>query len=192
MKRMLAFLCLISCVAVGPAVAKDIVVVPIPSGGVQYGSNGTTAAVFSGLLSDIVADMALKAARNHGPEAVRAFQKHGPALLKTLRHLTEATLNSGGRYAIKTWSSSKKFVPQILTGGQDVGLNVLQASMGFAHEGFSRFLKDSKTGTPRTKGKWSASSKSRPQRYLKKKTGSPRSAHRVSNRRLIGPPSNRK
>ena len=192
MKRMLAFLVLMSCVAVGHAAAKDILVVPIPSGGVQYGSRGTTAAVFSDLLSDIVADMALKAARDHGPEAVRAFQKHGPALLKTMRHLTEATLNSGGRYAIQSWSSSKKLVPQILIGGKDVGLNVLQASMGFAHDGFSRFLGDSKNGTRQTKGKWSTSSKSKPQRYLKKKTGSPHSAHRVSNRRLIGPPSNRK
>ena len=176
MKRMLAFLCLISCVAVGPAVAKDIVVVPIPSGGVQYGSNGTTAAVFSGLLSDIVADMALKAARDHGPEAVRAVQKHGPALLKTMRHWTEAALNSGGRYAIQTWSGSKKFVPQILTGGKDIGLSALQASMGIAHESFSRFLKVSKPGTPRTIGKQRVSSKSRAQRSAKKKTRSPRSA----------------
>jgi hypothetical protein len=175
MKRMLAFLGLVSCVAVGPAVAKDILVAPIPSGGVQYGSKGTTAAVFSSLLSDIVADMALKAARDHGPEAVRAVRKHGPALLKTMRHWTEAALNSGGRYAIQTWSSSKKLVPQVLTGGKDIGLNVLQASMGIALEGFSRFLKDSKPGIPRTIGTWRASSKSKPQRSPEKKIRSPHS-----------------
>ncbi len=172
MKRMLAFLVLISCFAVGHSFAKDILVVPIPSGGAQYGSTATTATVFSNLLADIASDMAMKAARDHGPEAVRAFQKHGPALLKTMRHWTEAALNSGGRNATQFWSSSKKFVPQLLTGGKDIGLNALAASKGIAQEGFYRLLKDSEAGGPRTIVKREASSKPRPQRSPKKTTGS--------------------
>lgn len=172
MKRMLAFLVLISCVAVGPAGAKDILVIPVPSGGVQYGSTDTTAAVFSNLLSDIAADMALKAARDHGPEAVRAFQKHGPSLLKTMRNWTESALNSGGRYAIQTWSSSKKLVPQVLTGGKDIGLNALHASLGIAQQGIHGFLKDSETGRARTIGQNKTSSKPRVRRSPKKTTAS--------------------
>jgi hypothetical protein len=172
MKRMLAFLVLIPCLAVGHAFAKDILIVPIPSNGVQYGSTGTAAAVFSNVLSDIAADLALKAARDHGPEAVRAFQKHGPALLKTMRHWTEAALNSGGRYATQSWSSSKKFVPQVLTGGKDIGLNALQASIGIAQKSLSRFVKDSEADGARTIGQRTAPSKLGTKRSPKKSTGS--------------------
>ena len=172
MKRMLAFLILILCVAVGNAVARDILVIPIPAGGTQYGSTGTTAAIFSHVLSDIASDMALKAARNHGPEAVRALQKHGPALLEKMRSWTEAALNSGGRYAIQTWSSGRKFVPQILTGDKDVGLNALQASIGIAQKGLSGFLKDSETGPARTIGQKKSHSKPGTKRWPKKTTRS--------------------
>ena len=176
MKRMLAFLVLILCLAVAHAVAKDILVVPIPSVGAQSGSTATTAAVLSSLLSDIAANMALKAARDHGPEAVRAFQKHGPGLLKTMSKWTESALNSGGRYATQTWSSSKKIVPQLLTGGKDIGLNALAASKGIAQEGFYRILKDSEAGAARTTVKRQASSKPVPQRSPKKKARSENSA----------------
>jgi hypothetical protein len=172
MKRMLAFLVLISCVAIGNALAKDIFIVPIPSGGAQHGSTDATAAVFSSVLTDIAADMALKAARDHGPEAVRGFQKHGPALLKTMRKWTETALNSGGRYAVQTLSCGKKFVPQVLTGGKDIGLSSLQASMGIAHKGFSGLLKVSETGPARTTGQSKTSSKSGHLRTPKKTTGS--------------------
>ncbi len=58
MKRMLAFLVLISCLTVGYAAGKDILVVPIPSGEAQYGSTATTAAVFSNLLAGITSNKA--------------------------------------------------------------------------------------------------------------------------------------
>jgi len=150
MKRVLAFLVLISCVVVGPVAARDILVVPVPSGGAQYGSTATTAAVLSNLLADVAADMALKAAREQGPVAVDAFRKHGPALLKTMRNWTEAALNTGGRYAIHSWSSSKKFVPQLVIGSKDLGVNALAAGKGIALNGFHRFLKDSEAGGVRT------------------------------------------
>jgi hypothetical protein len=172
MKRMLAFLVLISCVGIGPAVAKDILVIPVPSGGFQYGSTDTSAAVLSKLLSDIASDVALKAARDHGPEAIHTFQKRGPFLLKTMRIWTESALNSGGRYAIQTWSSSKKFVPQVFTGGKDVGLNALHASIGFAQRGIDGLLKGSATDPTRTMGQKKTSSKPRDKRSPKKTTGS--------------------
>jgi|GEM_PF-6601782 len=172
MKRMLAFLVLISCLTVGHAVGKDILVVPIPSGEAQYGSTATTAAVFSNLLAGIASNMAMKAARDHGPEAVQAFRRHGPVLLKTMRNWTETALNSGGRYAIQTWSSSKKFVPQFLTGGRNIGLNALQASIGIAQKGFGGFLKDSETVPTRTIGQGKTSSKPGPKRSPKKTAGS--------------------
>jgi hypothetical protein len=177
MKRILAFLVLISCVAVGPAIARDILVVPIPSGGAHYGSTDTPAAVLSDLLSDIASDIALKAARDHGPEAVRAFQKHGPILLKTMRNWTESALNSGGRYAIQTCSKSYKFVPKLLTGGKDVGLNALAASKGFALEGFHRFLKGSESSGTRTLAKVQTHKKSGHQKSSKKTLGQARLPH---------------
>jgi hypothetical protein len=172
MKRMLAFLILISCVAVGPAIARDIPAVPIPSGEAHSGSTDTPAAVLSNLLSDIASDMALKAARDHGPEAVRAFRKHGPVLLKTMRTWTESALDSGGRYAIQTFSKGYKFVPQLLTGGKDVGLNALAAGKGVAQEGFHRFIKGPESGGARTPAKLETHTKSRQQKTAKKTTKS--------------------
>ncbi len=172
MKRVLAFLVLMSSVGFGSAVAKDILVIPVPSGGVQYDSTDTSAAVLSKLLSDIASDMALKTARDHGPEAIRAFQKHGPFLLKTMRIWTESALNSGGRYAIQTWSSSKKFVPQVLAGGKDVGLNALHASIGIAQRGMDGILKGSAADSARTIGQKKTSSKPRVRRSPKKTTRS--------------------
>lgn len=172
MKRMLAFLVLILCLAGSQAVAKDILVIPVPSGGAEYGSTPKAAAVLSNVLSDIAADMVLKAARDHGPEAVRAFQKHGPALLKTMRKWTETALNSGGRYALQTLSGSKKFIPPVLTGGKDIGLNAFQVSMGIAQKGFSSLMKVSETAPARTPARSKTSSKSGHPRTPQKITGS--------------------
>jgi hypothetical protein len=172
MKRMLAFLIVLSCVAVGPAAARDILVVPVPSAGAQYGSTATTAAVFSNLLADIAADMALKAARDHGPAAVHAFGKHGPALLKIMRNWTEAALNTGGRYAIQTWSGSKKFVPQLVQGTKVLGGNALAAGKGIAGQGFFTFRKDSEAAGGRTVAMRQTSSKDVARRSPKKTSGS--------------------
>ena len=158
MKRVLAFLAIILCVVIGPAAARDILVVPVPSGGAQYGSTATTtAAVLSNLLAEIAADMALKAARDHGPVAVDAFRKHGPALLKTMRNWTEVALNTGGRYAIRGWSSGTKFVPELVVGSKNLGFNALAAGKKVAQEGLYRFLKEPEAGGVRAVARRQAS-----------------------------------
>lgn len=172
MKRFAAFLLVILCLAVGPAVARDILVVPIPSGGTQYGSTATTAAVFSSLLTDIAADMALKAARDHAPVAVSAFRKHGPALLKTMRIWSEAALSTGGRYAMQTWSGSKKFAPQLVTGSKDLGLNAVAVSTEIVQEGFRRFLGNSGAGSAQPRAERQTSSRNSAHRSPKKTSGS--------------------
>lgn len=161
MKGMLALLGIIVCVAVGPVAAREIIVVPVPSNGTQYGSTPTPAAVLSNFLADIASDMALKAARDHGPAAVHAFRKHGPALLKTMRNWTEAGLNTAGHYAMQTWSGSKKLVPQLAIGGKDLGINALAAGKGIAEKGFYAFLKGAETRGAQTKAKPRTSSKVR-------------------------------
>ena len=158
MKRVLAFLALILCVVIGPAAARDILVVPVPSGGAQYGSTATTAAVLSNLLADIASDMALKVARDHGPVAVDAFRKHGPALLKTMRNWTEVALNTGGRYAIRGCSSGTKFVPELVLESKNLGFNALAAGKKVAQEGLYRFLKEPEAGGVRTVARRQASS----------------------------------
>jgi len=171
MQRFLAFLLLISCVSVGNAVAKDILIVPLPSGASNHHSNETTAAVVSNLLSDIASDMALKAARDHGPEAVRAFQKHGPVVLKSMRKWTEAALNSGGRYAVQTISRSTKIVPQFLTGSKNIGLSALASSKSFVQESFFKLLKNSESAGAPTVVKRRTHTKVGNRKIIKKTTG---------------------
>jgi len=111
MKRVLVFLVVASFAAVGAASARDIVVVPILSPKSDPAFSGSPAVLVGEFLTDVAAQVALKAARDHGPLAVHALKKYGPAALAVSREYAVRTVALGGQYALRAWTAGKRYLP---------------------------------------------------------------------------------
>lgn len=127
MKRVLVFLVVASFAAVGAASARDIVVVPILSPKSDPAFSGSAAVLVGDLLTDVAAQVALKAARDHGPLAVRALKKYGPAALAVSREYAVRTVALGGQYALHAWAAGKRYLPDAFLNRETLGPKSLGA-----------------------------------------------------------------